>query len=542
MARPRWASGRAAAGLGAGFGHALLAVLLTWPLALHPHRIPLGTERARTVPLFNVWTLAWTADRLDDGLRGWWDAPIFWPNRGSFALSEPQLPTGVLFAGLRAVAGDPFVAYNLVLLALLTANGIAMGALARALGAERRVAFTAGALAQALPYSAHELGVLQLLAQAPLVATLAALIAWRDAPRLRTAAAVGAFAALTALSCGYYGILLTIPIGMAAVLWWGPRRPAGRDVLAGALVAGGIVVGAALPVLLMQARRTAGFSWSRTTVAALSATPAQFAPAGPWWPGWLVVPLALAGLWCGRRRPAVRWLAVTATLAAAASFGPRLSLFGWRPWWSAVALLPGLDRLRNPTRFVALFQLALVALTTPALRALVDRVERWAAGAGRSAHPRRATGAFLAAVTLCAVLAFPTDRRSAPTPALPSDAARFLATTADREPVVALPFAASGRVADFEATTVAMLDGLHHRHPLLNGYSGFFPDGERALRRQLQGFPDAASLAALRDRDVRWAVVDNAWFAAGPAAGVAADGRITVVFRGERSSVLRLAD
>ena len=74
-----------------------------------------------------------------------------------------------------------------------------------------------------------------------------------------------------------------------------------------------------------------------------------------------------------------------------------------------------------------------------------------------------------------------------------------------------LPTARSGRVADFESTVVAMLDGLHHGHPLVNGYTGLFPDGEREFRSSFRGFPDDASVAQLRERKVRWAIIDRRW-------------------------------
>ncbi|MGD9750410.1 MAG: hypothetical protein AB7W59_05365 [Acidimicrobiia bacterium] len=527
-------------------GHAAVAVALTWPLARHLDRIPLGTERVRTVPLFNQWTLAWTADRLPHRLQGWWDAPIFWPQRGAFALSEPQLPTGVAFAALRALSGDGTRAYNLTVLLLLTLNGLAMAALARALGAERAAAFGVGVLGQALPFSAHELGVLQLLAQAPMVATLAALIRWREAPALRPALAVGAGASLTALSCGYYGFALAIPVGLTPVLWLGRGawrdRPPWRDALAGALVAGGIVAATALPVLLLQAGRTAGFSWSRDTVIALSAAPGDLAPAGPWWPGWLTVALAGPGLWVGRHRPAVRWLAAVAATGALAALGPRLSVLGWRPWWPLAEVVPGLDRLRNPSRFVVVLQLALVALAAPALQLLVQEVRRpGRVGAGRATDLGRVlVTTAIAAVAAVAVAAFPSDRRLAPGPPPPDGAARFLAATADREPVVVLPFAASGRVADFEATTVAMLHGLTHGHPLINGYSGFFPEGDRALRRTLPTFPAPDTLDALRARGVRWIVTPRAWLDAEGRAEGASGAGLSVAFDDGTSAVLEL--
>lgn len=68
----------------------LLALIFTWPLARHiASGIPMGTETVATVPLFNLWTLWWNADRLGALYQGYWDAPIFYPLEGVFAFSEP---------------------------------------------------------------------------------------------------------------------------------------------------------------------------------------------------------------------------------------------------------------------------------------------------------------------------------------------------------------------------------------------------------------------------------------------------------------------
>ena len=59
--------------------------------------------------------------------------------------------------------------------------------------------------------------------------------------------------------------------------------------------------------------------------------------------------------------------------------------------------------------------------------------------------------------------------------------------------VVALPPAPGHDEEDFEATTAAMVQSLEHGHPLVNGYSGFFPDRDEGLRARLERFPDAGA-------------------------------------------------
>lgn len=58
--------------------YAIGALVATWPLPLHlASRVPTGTEPTATVPLFNLWSLRWNADRLAHLYSGYWRAPIF---------------------------------------------------------------------------------------------------------------------------------------------------------------------------------------------------------------------------------------------------------------------------------------------------------------------------------------------------------------------------------------------------------------------------------------------------------------------------------
>ena len=90
----------------------LAACVLTSPLLLHFNtHIPLGTEAAASVPLLNVWTLLWNSDRLAYGYTSSWNAPIFYPTLGAFALSELQPLTGLAFATVHFVTRYPALVY-----------------------------------------------------------------------------------------------------------------------------------------------------------------------------------------------------------------------------------------------------------------------------------------------------------------------------------------------------------------------------------------------------------------------------------------------
>ncbi len=123
----------------------LLALIAYSPLWVGPFGVvPAGKVPFGVVSLFNLWTIWWNADRLWYGLAGYWDAPIFWPERGTFALSEPQAFTlavspVVWFFG-------PTLAFHVYCLGNLVLNGIFAFRLARTLGTAPLTAGLAGAL------------------------------------------------------------------------------------------------------------------------------------------------------------------------------------------------------------------------------------------------------------------------------------------------------------------------------------------------------------------------------------------------------------
>ena len=153
----------------------LAAIVATWPLLPSlAGALPLGTEHEATVPLFNLWTLWWDADRVPHGFRGLWKAPIFNPLEGTFTFSEPLLLQGTALSPLWWMGVPPAAIYNLAILFTLACNGLATASLARALGAPRGAALLAALAGVTLPYTAKVLGVLPVL---PLFGTIWALAA-----------------------------------------------------------------------------------------------------------------------------------------------------------------------------------------------------------------------------------------------------------------------------------------------------------------------------------------------------------------------------
>ncbi len=417
--------------------HALVALVLTWPLAAHlTTAVPLGVEPVGTVPLFNLWTLRWNQIQLGELFRHYWDAPIFHPTPGAFALSEPQPLTGLFFAPISWLTHNPTLAYNVTLLVILTLNGFAAARLARRLGVAPGPAALAGVLAQALPFVAGQLGVLQLVVLFPLFLLADAVLAWAPDGGRRRGAAVGLWLAVTFLTCGYYGLFAVVVVGLASLAlvrrsWW--AWPRVGDLLVGAAVFAVL----ALPVVLGQARYTEPYHRTAETIANLSADPVDFLrlpPAGlgasflPWlrdeggsshylYPGTALLVLAAVGAsaelvrTAGAQRhlveadpgadrrtadpaaaepisvdavePTVDALidqrrrvlfCITATcLAIICSLGLRAQVGGLQPYELLRLHVPGFANLRSPFRFAALSQVFLVPLAGLAL----DRLWSW---------------------------------------------------------------------------------------------------------------------------------------------------------------------
>src|SRR6516164_8848398 len=76
-------------------GFTIAAMIVTLPLWQHPTR-RLPSDLIDT--LLNTWILGWDADRLRHGLRGWWDAPAFFPYHTTLAFSETLLGVAIFVA------------------------------------------------------------------------------------------------------------------------------------------------------------------------------------------------------------------------------------------------------------------------------------------------------------------------------------------------------------------------------------------------------------------------------------------------------------
>ena len=196
-----------------------LAIASTYALCTRlDDTLPLGTEAVPTVPYVSAWGLWWTADRLGHGFERYWDAPIFHPEPGTFAFSEPMPLAGLLTAPLFAAGAPAALAYNVWLLIALTLNGLLGYGLCRVLRLPRPPSGLGGAVIATLPFVPHQLAVLALVPLAGVLGTIGALVLCVRRPSARRGAALGLALACTALLCAQYALLLGLALLAAAPL------------------------------------------------------------------------------------------------------------------------------------------------------------------------------------------------------------------------------------------------------------------------------------------------------------------------------------
>ncbi|MEO8494011.1 MAG: hypothetical protein ABI614_03005 [Planctomycetota bacterium] len=527
----------------------MVAVASTWPLASHLRTgLPLGTEPAATVPLFTSWTVWWNCDRLTHLYSNYWDAPIFYDCPDTLAFSEP-LPLTVVGAPVYWSTKSPAATGNTVLLFALTLNGWSAFRFFSRVHRSRLVAFLGGLMIELLPFVHHEIAVLQLVPLCGVIWTLHSLHHWMHGPSWFAAIATGGCCAVTYLLCSYYGLFLLMLL-VASVPWLLGRRLMQVRTWCLAGVSAAIFLLLAAPVIRAQMRVTETYQLNRSqaTVRQFSATLADYR-AAPWqsiWhqavdsratqtrlfalhPGNLKVFLALLGAIAGLRyRRYRRWTAFSLAMLAASmllSFGPGLQVGGWSLYGLLVRWIPGFAQVRSPFRFAVFVQLMIVQLSVIGLYLLL-RIGR--AKLRHVAQDRMAWLAVTAVIVVGvsgAVELWPPPQRIFRLPTV-SDNTPWISWLRNRTPegsvVACLPFPTGRSDRDFESTTLWMYAATYHKRPLVNGFSGFFPQSYRQLQGDMASFPSDASLRSLQTRGVDYCVIGSTvtnWNKIEPTAG-----------------------
>ncbi len=517
----------------------LLALATTRPLTdSRAVTIPQGMEPVATVPLFNLWTMGWNISRLEAGLQNYWEAPIFHPAHDAFAFSEPQ-PLMMLMAPIVWCGGTLAMAYNTYLWLGLSLTGLVTSRFLHGLTRSWFAAWSGGAMMVLLPYVHWQLGVIQLVPLFGVIWTIQALTKFGEEPGIKRSLLLGTAFAMTYFLCNYHGLFLSLLLILSGgwllgkQLWnwrmWGKLLPGAAWCL--------LLIG---PMIVHQREVSAQYDWERPEdlIQQQSAQWGDFT-ATPWpqllpirqfvdpnrsgWvlsPGYLKMSLAVFGLVWGFYCPRLRWMTLFLAMFTALGFllamGPNFHCGDWTPYDWLRLHYPGLKFARNVFRFVVFAQIGIVLLAAIGLEGLWDLAQRRRKPADETeAIPTQ--GRLQKRFFLLMGLSFLAIIEVWPAPPqifwLPDYKKErgwmnwVEQHTQPDDPLACIPFPI-GRYADsYFGTTVWMYYGLEHQRPLLNGYSGFFPDEFLDLKQAMTTFPDARSLKLLEENEAKYCIV-----------------------------------
>ena len=228
-----------------------LAIGMTWPLALHPGS--LATDEGD--PLLNSWIMGWDAHRITTlSLRGFFDANIFFPNRGTLNYSEHMVPEALVGMLPLLISGNPLLAYNVVWLLAMASSAFGAYLLAHRLTGSTGGAVFAGIAFGFSMFMMGQLPHLQVLCAAGLPLSFYFLHRFCAGERVRDVVYLGLTVAVQMLANGYYAVILPTFLGVALVHYAiAARRLLDRRFLVRMLLLVAIVAAIAGPFLYQYA-------------------------------------------------------------------------------------------------------------------------------------------------------------------------------------------------------------------------------------------------------------------------------------------------
>ena len=554
-----------------------LSIAATWPLIRHLSGALPGDLGD---PLLNAWTLGWAGDRLRHGLIGFWHAPILFPARYTLGFSENLLGIAIFVAPIVWASGNAILAHNVAFVLSYALAGAGMYLLARELTHRRGAAMIAGAIFAFAPMRASYISHLQVLASGWMPLALWGLHRYFATRSVRPLTVFVAAFTVEVWSNAYFLYFLAIP-AIAIVL----------NKLVAMMSTEGIdrrvlrqLAGSAAIILLLIAwmlftygtiRRLYGLhrgigDWRmfsadlRSYVSVPDIVPlwrnwlsGDRAPERQLFPGLIAIILAALALLRSdatqtelrrgrlhRRSGPTRLYGTIGAVALILSLGPEPRVWTHQlpvpgPFLWLTRIVPGIDGIRAPAR------LGVVVLLSIAVLAAIGfaRVQaRW---------PQRRP--WLAAVVMIGVFAegwaVPMRVVAFEAKGRPQD--RRLYRWLGNEPggaVLELP------IDDWAIapTLTYQYATLVHRHPIVNGYSGYgtalqgFLGGSASPMRELNRMSDA--LALLRSLGLRYVIVhprdyEDPEFGASTAAAIrAASADVAAEQRFEEATAFRLRD
>jgi hypothetical protein len=529
-------------------GYVAITVVMTWPLVPR-----IGSEIAWDLgdPVFNAYVMRWTGGQVLAALGGdfnalhqFWHGNIFSPERLTIAYSEHLTPQMLQTLAIHAVTGNIVLCYNLLFLSTFVLSGFGTYLFVRDLTGRPFAAFVAGLAFAFAPYRISQYSHLQVLSTYWMPLALYGLHRYFAARRVRALAGAAAALALQNLSCGYY-LLFFPPFAAAYGLFEMIRRGLVRDRRTWISIAVAAIAVAAItwPFVApyLELRRTADVGVrTREEVEQFSADVYAFGTAshfsrlwgerirafprgeGEGFPGFTILALAIGGVIAGRvarsrgnrrTRAEAFFFAGAAAAAGLLALGPIVHVagraIGGGPYDLLFDYLPGFDGVRVPARYLMIVTLCLAVL----------------AGLGAAALTSRRAGPALVTVAGVMLLAeswvapmWTNVRIAAPGYELTP---RELAMGDGISPIYRWARDAPGTIVLIEFPfaepaydLLATFYAGEHRRPVVNGYSGFFPEAYLRRATFLRRIPEDldAAAKAVRSSGATHAIVHEAAF------------------------------
>jgi hypothetical protein len=503
-------------------------------------------------PLYFAWQLAWVSHALASAPTGLWTTNAFLQEPGSLAFTDTVLgyaPLGLVVPSGQAGA---LAQLNLALMIATTLATVGGYAIARAMGAGPVGSLVAAAGFGYAPWRLQQVIHINILSTGGIALALALLLrgsgwslrdGWRPDRMSARWIAAGWAVAVWQLTFGFaigiwFAYSLAVPLALLGLGWvLRGRRRAGlpRRVVLAHGIGGAAFVGAAallvqpylqviaahpeakrgenwLPLFsppwrgLLTAPETSWF-WGDRQVRWRSAL--SWPPEMVLSPGIVLLVLAAVGLvfsvWSWRRRLGLAAATVALTVLA---LGTQFVDGGRWTYLPLYRHLPGWDALRTPGRLIIWVTLGLCLLAAGAVARFAQAFRprarvRPSTSPRRGTPPRRGPRAVTASAVVLVFALLPTaavlaeGAGQAPQWPVSRSPVRLAELPG---PVLLLP---SDEIADYHM----MLWSTEGWPVIANGSSGFQPVEQVALRQEVGGFPDAASLAALRRRGILSVVV-----------------------------------
>lgn len=516
-----------------------IAVLMTWPTLRQPTRtVPQDIYD----PLLQAWQVAWAGHALLTDPLGIWNANTFHPEKLSYAFSDSLLgyaPFGLLGSGPDAAV----LRYN-ILFVLLHALAFFGGyVLLRQLGTRWSGAAVAGAAFAYAPWRLSQAGHLHVLSTGGIALCLAMLArghGWslrhgyrpeRVKPGWAFAGwLVAAWQVSLGFGIGLPFVYVLLVITVLATLGWlvllvlRRRRPFPLRMLltdlGGGLVFAGISLAMAQPYLRVlaehpYARRTEQeLAWYSPPLRGFFTAPAesllwggahdpardtlQFPAEMTMLPGLVLIGLAVAGLFLSIWTVWQRIL-LALGVAVTVALGMGTNFFGGEYGYLLLFRhLPGWEGIRTPGRFVIWTTLLLAILAAGAVCGFAARAQE-AADAAHVDHrtPARPMLPLRLLMVVPVLLVLGEGLNATPHPEVPRAP---VVMREQSDPILVLP---SGQLED-QAVMLWSTDGFPR---IVNGGSGFIPARLQELRQAVASFPDPASVAYLRQQNVRTVII-----------------------------------